>query len=192
MMTISSELVDLFESFPNLELTLGNLATYNRFRCHEPGLVSCLDDSEEKQEPEVLVIEEKNKPLGVLSLVVKKNKYKAYPANQYARIDLVIVNKNSRSRGIGRLLIFCAITYLLRTRGNRIYSISCLAAHKAVEKVLKDLSFQEHQGQDKNFWQGAFQLEGLDTEELTRRFAEQTSLCLKMTNFRLRQGQDTA
>lgn len=191
-MTVSSELVDIFESFPNLELTQGNLTAYNKFRCHEPGLVSCLDGSEEKQEPEVLLIEGNSKPLGVLSLVVKKNKYKAYPANQYARIDLVIVNKSSRSLGIGRLLIFCAITYLLRTRGNRIYSISCLAAHKAVEKVLKDLSFQGPQEQDKNYWQGTFQLEGLDTEELTCRFVEQTSLCLKKTNFRLRQGQETA
>jgi len=190
-MTVRPELIDLFEPFPNLELILGDHAIYKWFRFQESKLVSCLDEREKKLEPEVLVVNANNKSLGVVSLVVEKNKYKAYPTNHYARIDLVIVHQNSRSLGVGRLLVLCAITYLLRTQGKRIYSISCLAAHKSVENILKDLSFQQHKVQDNNYWQGAFKLEGLDTKLLTRQFAEQTSQCLKMIKFRLRQRQET-
>lgn len=189
-MTNTSELIDLFELFPNLELTSGNHPLYQRFRCLEPQLSSCLDDMPEKLEPAVLALEEKGNPLGMVSVVVIENQYKTRPANQYARIDLVIVDPNSRNLGIGRLLVLCTITYLLRTQGNRLYSISCLAAHEAMEKILKDLSFQERPGKEENFWRGELKLETIDLEILARRFAEQTSECLKRTNFRLRQRQE--
>ncbi|KMP10607.1 hypothetical protein UR09_05725 [Candidatus Nitromaritima sp. SCGC AAA799-A02] len=189
-MTAEPKLTDLFDSFPNLELSAGDLSTYKTFRCQETQLVSCLDNRE--KEPEVLVLREKGEPIGTVSLAVMENPQKTSPANQYARIDLVIVIKARRKLGVGHLLILCAIIYLLRTRKDRLYSISCLAAHKAVEKVLKELSFQELKGKEKEgFLRCALNLENLDLEDLIARFVKQTSQCIQQTNFRLRQRPGT-
>ena len=97
-MTIESELTDLFEAFPSLQLTVGDLSTLQTFRSREPQLVGCLDDNDGKQKNKVLVFTEKSEPLGIVSLVIMENKYKPRPINKYARIDLVIVHKSSRNR----------------------------------------------------------------------------------------------
>lgn len=185
---IEPTLVDLFEPYADLELTKGNQQVYREFRSLEPSLVSCLDESEEKKlEPDVLVLEENGKPLGMISLVIQKNKYKKGAANKYARIDLVIVRENCRKLGIGRLLLLCGITYLLGTYGNRLYSISCLAAHKAVETVLMDLLFIGHYEDAKYFWQGELKIDEKDLKTLTGKFVENARQALNITNFRLRQ-----
>ncbi|HAX46365.1 MAG TPA: hypothetical protein DCX78_06025 [Nitrospina sp.] len=79
--------------------------------------------------------------MGVISLVIKENKYKPVPSNKYARLDLVIVDNKFRHNGVGRLLLLAGITYLLKNSEEQLYSSSCLATHKMVENVLTEFSF---------------------------------------------------
>jgi hypothetical protein len=186
-MTIEPKLADLFEVFPDLALNKGDLSILQIFRGQEPQLVACFDGNDEEQKSEVLVFTGKNKPLGIVSFVIMENKHKPYPKNKYARIYLVIVKENSRNLGVGRLLTLCAIIYLLRTSGEQLYSISCLAAHEAMETVLKDLSFQHREVKENDFWRGELIWEGSNLEKVTDRLVKFANQYLKQTNFKIRQ-----
>ncbi len=186
-MTIESKLADLFEVFPDLELNKGDLSILQVFRGQEPQLVAFFDGYDGEQKNEVLVFSGKNEPLGIVSFVIMENKYKPHPNNKYARIDLVIVKNNSRNLGVGRLLTLCSIIYLLKTSGEQLYSISCLAAHEAMETILKDLSFQHREVKENDFWRGELTWKGSNLEKVTCRYVECANQYLKQTNFKLQQ-----
>lgn len=188
-MPVRSVLSDIFEPYPSLELTQGDLGAYRHFRAREPQLVSCWDQGEEKPDKEILVLREAGAPAGTVSFMAKENPCRECCSNYYARIDLVIVDNEHRNLGIGRLLIHCVITHLLRIHGDHLYSISCLAAHPAVEKVLKNLSFEGHREKMKTFWQGELKINKNDVADLTRKFTGETSHLLKIVNFHSRQKQ---
>lgn len=187
---MTPELIELLKPFPDLQLTQAEKALYRNFRYSEPNLVSCTDNFEGKQEEEVLVLLEKGQPLGVVSMVIQENLNKQTSRKSYVRLDLVITEKKYRNLGIGRLLMVCALIYILKTRGQQIYSISCLAAHKTVEKFLKKLSFQDHPRKEKKFWQGTLNLEEESLQPLLDSYLEKAETCFKWTAYHLEKAEN--
>jgi GNAT superfamily N-acetyltransferase len=185
---MTPELIELLKPFPDLQITQAEKALYRNFRYNEPNLVSCTDNFEGKQEEEVLVLLEKGQPLGVVSMVIQENLNKQTSRKSYARLDLVIVHKKYRNLGVGHLLMVCALVYILRSRGSEIYSISCLAAHKTVEKFLKELSFQDHPRKEKNYWQGTLDLEEESLRTLLDSYLEKAKTCLQWTAYQLQRS----
>ena len=187
------ELVDLFRRYPRLQLTRGDEAAYQRFRCREPNLVSYLDEHGSgggRCRLQVLVLRAQGQPVGTVSFIVETNRYRPSQANKFARIDLVMVDPSARGLGFGRLLILCVITYLLRAHGKGLYSISCLAAHAAVEKSLQELAFAGRPKKDENFRHMELKLEALDLDRLARQLAQKTATRLQAINFHLRQREN--
>ncbi len=187
------ELVDLFRPYPRLQLTRGDEAAYQRFRCREPNLVSYLDEHGSgggQRRLQVLVLRAQGQPVGAVSFIVETNRYRPSQANKFARIDLVMVDPSARGLGFGRLLILCVMTYLLRAHGKSLYSISCLAAHAAVEKSLQELAFAGRPQKDENFQHMELKLEALDLDRLARQLAQKTATRLQAINFRLRQQEN--
>ncbi|MBC8286576.1 MAG: GNAT family N-acetyltransferase [Nitrospinae bacterium] len=179
------ELNDLFALFPDLRLTVADKALCKKFHYGEPQLVSCSDNFEGEQEEEILVLYEKDRPLGMVTTVIRENINKpAYPKN-YARLDLVIVDKKYRNIGVARLLIVCSLLKIMKNQGHQIYSISCLAGHKTVAKFMKELHFQEHHQKEKNFWQGILNLEENSLESLIGLYREKAEKCLHWTGYQM-------
>ena len=188
-LSIGAELSGIFESYPRLGLTRGDLDTYRSFRHLEPGLVSLADGEHGAEEAllEVLVLREQEQDVGVVSFVVQPNAQKKGKLNRFARIDLVIGSNSHRNLGVGRVLLLSVNTYLLSTFGDCLYSISCLAAHPAVEKVLEESSFVGYKEEQRNFTREELKLEGLDIPALTRDFEDKTAAAVKILNYNLRQ-----
>ena len=178
---MTPELKNLFELFPDLSLAKAENALYKNYRYSEPHLVSCSDNFSGEEKEEVLVIRDKDQPLGVVSMLIRGNSNKPVPPKSYARLDLVIVDKKYRNLGIGHLLIVCALLFILRTWKQQIYSISCLAGHGTVEKFLKELSFQDHARKEKKYWQGTLSLIENSPEALIEIYLEKAKICLKWT-----------
>ncbi len=186
---IATELAGLFSEYPEFLLTRGDRITYRQFRNLEPNLVSVLDELVEDGETiaDVLTVHDASQPMGVVSFAVNTNRLKPGRRNRYARIDLVIVDPSYRGLGVGRLLLWCVITYLLRNFGGSLYSISSLAAHPAISAVLKELSFVGTPRENANFIHEELKLENLDLPGLTDRVAGLTTSILQLLKFRRRQ-----
>ncbi len=182
---MTPELKNIYAPFSDLSLTKAENALYINFRNMEPHLVSCSDNFSADQKEEVLVLHEKGHPLGMVSVVIRENLHKATPPKSYARLDLVIVSKPYRNLGVGRLLIVSALLFVLRTWEQKIYSISCLAGHKTVEKFLKELSFQDHPRKEKDFWQGTLNLEERSPQDLLDSYLKKAKSCLQWTVYQL-------
>ncbi|MZG54152.1 MAG: GNAT family N-acetyltransferase [Nitrospinae bacterium] len=181
---MTSELTDILGPFPNLRLSKADKLLFRQFLYMEPNLVSLVGDG--NVEEEILVLYNQDQPVGTASIVIRKNLNKSVLPDHYARLDVIIVGKKYRNLGIGRLLIVCALIYILRNFGKQIYSLSCLAAHDTVKKKLKNLSFVEHHATEKNFWQGALNLEENKLEDLLELFQEDAKKCLQWTAYKLR------
>lgn len=188
---IARSLVTLFTPYPGLDLNLGDRTIYKWFRCIEPSLVSYFDSKEGLSQSGVpiLVVDAAGSPAGVVSFLVETNNYRSGRANQFARIDLVIVAPACRGLGIGRLLMFTVIIQLLEIYGRSLYSISCLAAHPAVEKCLEEVGFRGERRSKGRFKHEEIRLDLLDGDELLTSLKSRMNGTLQVTNFRLRQRQ---
>lgn len=60
----------------------------------------------------------------------------------YGRIDAAVVPMEYRGYGVGRWLLEANLLYMLRTWPGDLYSLSTIAAHKAVAYVLSQLGFR--------------------------------------------------
>ncbi|MCH8881680.1 MAG: GNAT family N-acetyltransferase [Planctomycetes bacterium] len=187
---VTQELERIFGTQQRLKVRFVDLEVYQRFRSMECGLVSCLDGQTgpDPQRPQVLAIALHDKPVGVVSFLVSTNAYKQSSSNLYGRIDLVIMSSHSRGLGIGRLLVLSAITQLLALYGRRLYSLSSLAAHPAMEVILEGVGFSGEYRQNDNFKHEELQLEDADRNGLITFFREKTAEALQASNFRLRQA----
>lgn len=185
------ELVDLFAPHPPLRLTRGDEAAYCRFRYLEPALASYGDQTGERGErvSDVLALQEDGHSRGVISYVIETNRFRQSERDQFARIDLVIVETNHRRLGIGRLLILCALTHIIRTYGRRLYSVSCLAAHPAIANILAGLGFTGKPREEKGFTHEELRVGADDLDRLSRAFSEQAAAALRRVHYRLRQGR---
>lgn len=136
---------------------------------------------------DALVLSRENTTVGTVSYLVRENPHKSGKRNRFARIDLVITVERYRTLGAGRALLLCVIVHLLRSWGERLYSISCLAAHPAVEKTLENLGFESEAKENLNYVHEELKLEGRDSEALAEHFAGLADAALKKLNYNLRQ-----
>ena len=187
---LAQELERIFGTQQRLKVRFVDLAVYQRFRSIESGLVSCLDGQTgpDRQTPQVLAIALDDKPVGIVSFLVSTNACKQSSSNLYGRIDLVIMSSQSRGLGIGRLLVLSAIIQLLAVYGRRLYSLSCLAAHPAMEVILEGVGFSGEYRQNDNFKHEELRLEDADRSALFTLFRDKTAEALQASNFRLQQA----
>lgn len=183
-------LADIFAPFPRMDISLGDDALYKRFRCLEPALVSCLDDCDlnDASKVDYLAVSCEGQPAGVASLVVRTNDRRALPDNMFGRIDLVIVAPNFRGRRLGRLLTLCSIVHLLNRFGPGLYSISCLAAHVAMEKILESVAFIRSERQDSNFVHEELSLDHATWRKARSDMQTEAIAAARAADFRIRQS----
>ena len=134
-------LPDVFAEPSRWRLSRGDLEAYQELRAREPQLVSLLDGKPDGGGLETLALWEGSRLQGAVSCVVQVNPLRPTAANRFARIDIVVVPAASRGLGLGRVLLAGATAHLLRSQGELLYSISCLAAHPAVAHTLEAMGF---------------------------------------------------
>ena len=184
-------LAEIFAGETLLRLTRGDMDVYQALRAQVPALVSLVDGKNplEAAALDALVTWNGTVALGAVSFIVQANPHKPPPRDRFGRIDIVIVPESSRGLGLGRLLLTCATLYLVRHHGPEIYSISCLAAHPAVSKILESLSFVPDDRSSKNFVHEELRLEPLDLATLDATLARKAESILQRVKYDLRQGQ---
>ena len=191
MATHGHVLEDIFHAGQHLRMVEGDTPSYSRFRAQESALVSVADhENPDAIGPlRVLVPYYKDAPLGAVSYLVSANQRRPSARNRYARIDLVIAARAHQGGGLGRLLLAGVMTHLLRTEGDMLYSITCLAAHPAIAKMLEEYGFEGQPRSDLNYTIETLKLEGVDTPALEARLAAQTGVALKRVQYMMRQSE---
>jgi GNAT superfamily N-acetyltransferase len=164
---MSDSVGPLFDPYPKFRLERNDLQQLRRLRALEPGLVSSIPPDHQK-ELKVLGLYHQDQALGAVSFFCLANAQRKTKSNRFGRIDLVIADPAFRGHGVGRLLILCSLLHLFDEYHGRIYSISCLAAHVAVKKVLEDMGFISRQKGDENFTHEEFPIGSLDEETALR------------------------
>jgi GNAT superfamily N-acetyltransferase len=152
-------------------------------------LVSVCDGGEK---PSILTILCDGEPLGALSFIITENPHRPGRRKCYGRIDLVIVDPNARGLGLGRVLIVTALSHMLLENGPELYSISCLAAHRAVAKVLREVGFDGAQRKERNFLLMQVAVDSESVDQLDARIAEATADALRKAAYRIRQQMGPA
>ena len=180
------ELDTLFATHPRLVLRWGTQDILRRYRAQEPRLVSSARDGSDVK---VVLLEYDGALLGVASFFLETNARRATADNLFARVDLVIVPGSNRRRGVARALVLCVLTYLLGVHGDRLYSISCLAAHDAIVKILRDQGLQTRSVPERHFTHAELPITGQTRAGMRDRIARDAERALQAVNYRLRQGK---
>ncbi len=190
--TIAQPLVELFDHYPAMTISAGDSKSYRHFRSLEPTLSSCVDDSSlgDNTFHACVVIDIAGEAVGMASFVVSANRQKKGAANRYGRIDLVVTDKNMRGFGVGRLLVLSALVQLLSDYGHCLYSVSCLAAHPAMEQILEEVGFNGSYRQGRNFKHEEIAIRDGAATSLTA-LTEKLTSSIQQTNYRLRQNANT-
>lgn len=186
---LSRRLSTALRPYPKLPVSLCDEVVYRRFRSLEPSLVSCLDDHTGTNKPHVeyFVIGCDGQTAGVLSLVVQENTVRKRTDCLFARVDLVIVVSRFRGLGLAKVLVLSSLVHALDVYGDRLYSMSCLAAHDAIHAILAQLGFTRTDRRGRNFVHEELKLEGRNIDELTDTLLSKAAEAAQATNFRLRQ-----
>jgi GNAT superfamily N-acetyltransferase len=183
----ASCLATLFQAYPILVLRPGDDALYRRFRSLEPGLVSCLDGGGTPPATHtILGLHVDGQPGGILSLVMQANRMRPPPADHFGRIDLVIVAPHLRGLGLGRVLVLAGLVHLMEQPLPRLYSISCLAAHAAIARVLESLGFTATERRDRGFVHEELRIDQADTGELIGTWRGELGRALRAAAYRAR------
>lgn len=189
MASSNVELADIFAPFPRFRLQNRQTAVYRQFRILAPSLVSLRDDAPANSESgDELALFVQDEPVGVVSYCVSENKNRKVGAAAFARIDLVITHPAYRGKGYGKVLLLAALTCLLRDSGDRLYSISCLAAHPAIAKMLEELGFHGELRDGQNFKLETLNLNAGDAARSEKAFSRKLTDSLRASNYRFRQG----
>lgn len=184
------ELESIFAPFPRFQLKSRQTEVYRRFRILAPTLTSILDDAPaaSSRNSDMLALYDRGEAVGVASFCLVKNGARKSGAGEFARIDLVITHPSCRGKGYGRLLLLSALTYLLEKSGDRLYSISCLAAHPAIAKVLEDLGFNGERREGRDFKLETLNLGSGDGARRLKEYSGKLAAHLKIVDYRARQG----
>lgn len=210
---VGSALPSVFRRYPELELGYVKDRTYRQLRIIEPDLVSCLDGQTASQagcaKPvqrstagapvcglELLGVSHRGDQLadastmlGVLSLVTQCNEHRSPAHNVYMRIDLVIVSPTFRGLGVGRVLTLSSILHALDVWEGRLYSISCLAANPAMERILKEVGFVSRDRKDRQFVHEELKIESASIDRIRQSILERLAAALHLLNFRAHKQQ---
>lgn len=178
---------DLCKPYPQLQIFYAGQSLYQQFRIAEQHLVSILDKGQHKAIHQILALRAFGIEAGMTSYTIHENSVKKIPPRNYARIDLVIVPEELRGLGVARVVVLAALIDLLMQHGEDIYSISCLAGHEAVARILTKLAFQEGQKKEGNFRHFELRLENFNSQNLVKTFESELALALQFTNYRFRQ-----
>ncbi len=179
----------LFDNFPSTELRFGEFDKFAGAHAREAHLGSSYKENmaEGKGTRDVLCLYHQGQLMGCLSFFLEKNEIRKSEADHFARIDIVIVEKAFRNIGIGKLLVFTAIKYLLDRWGQGIYSISCLAAHAAMAKILEQVGFEGEQRFEEDFKRETISFSDTGTEAFSALISERVAGSIQLTRYRLRQ-----
>ena len=180
------ELDTLFATHPRVMLRWGTQDILCQHRALEPRLVSSARDGSDVK---VVLLEYDGASLGVASFFLKTNARRATTDNLFARLDLVIVPGSHRRRGVARALVLCVLTYFLGMHGDRLYSISCLAAHDAIVKILRDEGWQTRAVPERHFTHAELPLTRQTRAGVRDRIARNAARALQTVNYRLRQRE---
>ncbi len=120
-------------------------------------------------------------------MVVRQNRQRKQIRNAYGRIDLVIVADHARGLGLARVLVNAALVHMLEAFDQRLYSISCLAAHPAIEVILTQVGFVKREPENDGFVHQELRTDELDVRMLIDDFVAATTLALQSASFRCRQ-----
>ena len=175
--------------FDRIDVAAADEALFRQFRSRCPQLVSCLDDAPDAAavRPKILAAYLDGTPAGVASWVAFRNDCRKEKANLYARVDLVIVKGDFRGLGFATLLTLSTLMHMIETHGERLYSISCLAAHPAMEAILEKLEFAGKVRPGQGFKHESIRVDRLDINAWSRHLAPLLESAARLTNYRLRQ-----
>lgn len=185
------KIAEVFKNFPSSEIRFGEYDVFGSAHAREAHLGSSYkEDTEEgKGTYDVVCLYYEDQVMGSLSFFLEKNEIRAEKgkADHFARIDIVIVEKEFRNIGVGKLLVFTTIKYLLDRWGQGIYSISCLAAHAAMAKILEQVGFESEQRASEDFRRETISFGDDGIEAFSAFIDERVSGSMQLTRYRLRQ-----
>ena len=187
-----SKIAKLYKDFPHAELRFSEFDKFAIAHRREPQLGSSYNDDPQQKNGlfDVLGLHYNGAQVASLSFFIEKNKMKKRDEpDHFARIDIVIVEKEFRRLGLGKILVFTAIKYLLDRWGARIYSISCLAAHDAMAKILDDIGFHTEQRPDEDFIRKTITFSEVDQDEFSTLIDTRLEGSIQLANYRLRQPE---
>ena len=180
------ELGTLLAQDSRLRICRGGIELFKRFRVTAPELVSSASSGTNLQ---VFLLEYDGKPLGGTTFYVQANDKRKHHENLWARIDLVVVLKTYRRMGVARAVVLCVLVYMTKVYGDRLYSISCLAAHKAIERILRDLQFVTKPVGDKEYVHQELRVTKNSCKEILRLLNSEAEKALRVVSYRFRQEQ---
>ncbi len=185
-------LPDVFSEPSRWRLRRGDLDAYQELRVREPQLVSLVDGKPNAGVLEALVLWEGGRLQGAVSYLVQVNLLRPPGANRFARIDIVVVPPESRGLGLGHLLLASVTAHLLRSQGELLYSISCLAAHPAVAHTLEAMGFVPGARDHLHYVHEELRLEPGAVPALAARFSREAATALRRASYTLRQRRSGA
>ncbi len=189
-----SKIAKLYKDFPHAELRFSEFDKFATAHRREPHLGSSYNDDPQQKNGifDVLGLHYNGAQVASLSFFIEKNKMKKrQEPDHFARIDIVIVEKEFRRLGLGKILVFTAIKYLLDRWGARIYSISCLAAHDAMAKILDDIGFHAEQRPEENFIRATISFDEVNQDEFSALINSRLEDSIQLVRYRLRQPAPT-
>ena len=182
----------LFEQYPKFTVEENDLDQYGRMRALEPGLVSSVP-TDQTNALHILGLHHRGQGLGAVTFFCLDNRLRKPKGSRYGRVDLVITDPAVRGLGVGRLLVACALLRLFDRNPGCIYSVSCLAAHAAIAKVLDKIGFEHRYMPERNYSHEEYRLRTPDEEcEFRRRVWDLARECVRSVNYRLIQRRHAA
>lgn len=180
-------IVEHYDAFPYLEVRYSELKTFSSALLRQPQLRSSYNDKLEagKSIFDVLCLYHRGVHAGSLSFFLERNEMRKNEADHFGRIDIVIVETAFQRKAVGKLLVITAITYLLDRWGPIIYSLSCLAAHEAMAKILEEIGFEGEQRTNEAFIRETLSFENVNRDEFSALLNTRLAKTIQLVNYRL-------
>lgn len=170
---------------PKMKMHYGSWDFYRQLRAQEPQLVSIADDAKAAA-LECVSFSYQGQEAACSSVGCFVNEGRREARNLFGRLDLVMVAKPFRGFGLGRIAIFAGLIQMLAAFGPQLYSLSCLAGHKAVAHVLSQLGMTLRSDRQSDF--DHYSMELRDHKDLLGRLEELLALQWLASSYKLRQG----
>lgn len=87
-------------------------------------------------------------------------------------------------------MVLAALVHMLEAFEQRLYSISCLAAHPAIEAILAGVGFEKRDRGDKGFVHTEQRTDETDVRKLVNNLVEATAQTARVAAYRCRSRKD--